>query len=228
MKSVVVKFPEFKRTMKLYTLDLADDWDDCELCDDLVNSRTRVVHGSGHPNADLMLIGEGPGNSEDDEGVPFIGESGSLVNQLLIVNDMTREDVFIDNLVPCRPLNWANGQRILRPPTRVEVSNCLPRLYETIRQVDPLLIIAMGRPVLHVLTGDTSLTIKKTRGEVHIIRVPGIFKMIEYPIVVSQHPAFILRNPSDAKYSPKWYLVRDFVFATRLLKLARKCYRRQA
>lgn len=226
MKRVIVKFPEFERPMKLSMLDLSDSWDECDLCDDLVKSRTQVVHGSGHPTAPLMLIGEGPGNDEDDEGVPFIGDSGGLLNQLLIVNDMTREDVFVDNLVPCRPLNWIDGRPVLRPPTKLEVANCMPRLYETIREVDPILIVAMGRPVLHALTGDSTLTIRKTRGEVYIIRVPGVFKMIEYPIVVSQHPAFILRNPSEAKYSPKWYLVRDFVFASRLVKLARKLYRR--
>lgn len=226
MKRVVVKFPEFKQTMKLRELDLSDDWEDCDLCEDLERSRSQVVHGSGHLDADLLICGEGPGNEEDLEGVPFIGDSGGLLNQLLIVNDMTREDVFVDNLVPCRPLHVVDGRKAIRPPTKVEITNCLPRLYQTILEVDPILIVAMGRPVLHTLTKDSSLTIQKTRGEVYIIRIPGVFKMVEYPIVVSQHPAFILRNPSEAKYSPKWYLVRDFVFASRLLKLARKLYRR--
>jgi len=226
MRPISVKFPEFSRTMKLFELDLADMWDDCELCEDLVESRSQVVHGSGHPNARMIIIGEGPGNEEDLEGVPFIGDSGGLLNQLLIVNNMTREDVFADNLVPCRPLHMVDGRKTIRPPTKAEVARCLPRLYKTILDVDPYLIVAMGRSVIHTLTGDSSLTIGKTRGEVLMIRIPGIYKMVQYPVVVSQHPAFILRNPSDAKYGPKWYLVRDFVFASRLLKMARKCYER--
>jgi DNA polymerase len=226
MIPITVKFLEFERTMRLSMLDLTEDWDNCELCDNLAENRSQVVHGSGHPNADLMIIGEGPGNDEDDEGVPFIGESGGVLNNLLAVNNMTREDVFVENIVACRPLDWVNGRKTLRPPSKIEVANCLPRLHETIRQVDPLLILVLGRSALHTLTGDSSLTIKKTRGEVHVIRVPGIFKMIDYPIVVSQHPAFILRNPSTAKHSPKWHLVQDFGFASNLLELARKCYGR--
>ena len=103
--------------------------------------------------------------------------------------------------------------------------NCLPRLYEVIRTVDPILILTMGKTVLQALTRDNSLTIAKARGEVFVVKVPGVFKMIEYPVVASRHPAFILRNPSSAKNSPKYHLVQDFEFAVEILKLARKCYR---
>lgn len=225
MKKVVVEFPEFDRSMRLYTLELAEEWKACTRCTDLSKSRTKFVYGSGHPDADLMIIGEGPGNDEDYYGVPFIGESGGLLNQLLIINDMTREDVFVDNLVPCRPLSEDIARETVRTPTRAEISNCLERLHETIRQVDPLLIVTMGATALKTLTGDNSLSINKVRGEVFTIRVPGVFKMIEYPVVACMHPAYILRNPSDAKHSPKWYLVEDFTFAIKLLQLARKCYK---
>jgi DNA polymerase len=227
MRGLVVEFPEFEKLQRLYLLEeVADEWDGCGKCKNLVNSRTRIVHGSGKLDADMMIIGEAPGNEEDAQGVPFIGDSGMLLNQLLILGDMDRQDVFVENLVPCRPLDNAERPSI-RPPSRREVDTCLPRVHETILKIDPLLIVAMGRSVLHALTRDTSLTITRARGGVHIIRVPGVLKTVEYPMVVSQHPAFILRNPSEAKHSPKWYLVRDFVFAVKLLNLAKKCYRKE-
>ena len=225
MNKLVVKFPEFRKNMHLYTLDLADNWEDCDLCSDLEERRTQVVHGSGNPEADLLILGEGPGNDEDYEGVPFIGESGGLLNNLLIGSGMTREDVFVDNLVACRPTHDVDGREVIRPPTKIEAANCLPRLHEVIRTIDPILIVTMGKSVLQTLLGDGSITISKARGEVFIIRVPGIYKMIEYPIVASRHPAFIIRNPSSAKNSPKYHLVQDFEFAVEILKLARKCYR---
>ena len=226
MKTLVVEFPEFKELQSLTQLDLARDWDGCKLCKELVRSRSQIVHGSGNTKAHLMILGGAPGNAEDYEGVPFIGDCGCLLNSLLVLNDLARKDVFVDNLIPCLPLD--SGPRpSVRVPTRKEVTNCLPRVYETIRQVDPLLIVAMGRPVLHALTKDTTMTITKARGSVHLVRIPGVFKMIEYPIVVSQHPSYVLEKPSRAgKYSSEWYLARDFVFAVQLINLARKCYGR--
>ena len=227
MRCRVVEFPEFANLQHLYLLeDVTREWDGCGKCKNLVSSRTRIVHGSGKLDTDLMIIGEAPGNEEDEQGVPFIGDSGMLLNQLLAIGDMDRQDVFVDNLVPCRPLDNAERPTI-RPPSKREIDTCLPRLHETIIKIDPLLIVAMGRSVLHALTRDTSLTIMRARGSVHVVRIPGVFKMVEYPMVVSQHPAFILRNPSEAKHSPKWYLVRDFVFAVKLLNLARMCYRKE-
>lgn len=222
------KFLQFDRPLKLAALTMSKLWEGCEKCEDLAESRSRVVFGSGNPFARVMFIGEGPGVNEDEDGVPFVGRAGDLLNAFVKAAGMTRSDVWVDNMVMCQPLKAADGGRMAnRPPTLREVGHCKSRVWETIRLIDPLLIVALGGTALKGLTGDNQLSIVKVRGDVFTIRVPGVYKMIEYPLVAMQHPAYVLRDETETVYSRKWWFKEDFKFAMRVLKLATKCYGRK-
>ena len=223
----VYKFLQFDDPLKLAALKVCKLWEDCEKCDRLAESRTRVVFGSGNPNARLMFIGEGPGENEDEDGVPFVGRAGDLLNAFIAAAGMTRSDVWVDNMVMCRPTKEADGRVSNRPPTMAEAMNCRNRIWEVIRLVDPWLIVALGATALKGLTGDNQLSIVKVRGDVFTVRVPGIYRMIEYPMIAMQHPAYVLRDETETVYSRKWWFKEDFKFAMRVLKLATKLYGRK-
>lgn len=221
------KFLQFPEPLVLATLTLSKLWESCEKCENLVDSRSRLVFGSGNPHAKLMFIGEGPGANEDSDGVPFIGRAGDLLNAFIMAAGMTRSDVWVDNMVKCQPLKELDGGGSAnRPPTIKEINNCKNFIWETIRLVDPWLIVALGGSALKGLTMDNQLSIVKVRGDVFTIRVPGIYKVIEYPMVAMQHPAYVLRDETNTVYSRKWWFKEDFKFAIRVLRLAEKCYGR--
>lgn len=155
----------------------------CSLCD----SRKQTVFGVGHPQARWMLVGEAPGEQEDRQGEPFVGRAGQLLDRMLAAIGLTRSDdvperqVFIANVLKCRPP--AN-----RNPLPQEVAQCEPYLLRQMALVQPDLIVAMGRFAVQSLL-KTSEPIGKLRGRVH--EVAGI------PVVVTYHPAYLLRNPAD-------------------------------
>lgn len=169
----------------------AEEYKDCTRCP-LCETRDKLVLGVGNHHADVMIFGEGPGPSEDAEGLPFIGPSGVLLNKVLKLLDWTRDDIFLDNLVACFPCQETENRWVSRKPTKDEIMACRPRVVETIRQIDPLLIIALGGKALYGLTGD-STNITKARGGLFFAHVPGVYKRIAYPIFPTIHPAYILR-----------------------------------
>lgn len=162
---------------------------DCQKCP-LGKSRKNFVFGAGNPNADVMLVGEAPGAEEDRLGKPFVGRAGQLLNKILDSIHFKREDVFIANILKCRPPNN-------RDPLATEVEQCEPYLHEQIRIIRPKLILAMGR-----IAGQTLLKTKSSltnlRGKLHSYQ--GIHMIVTY------HPAALLRNP-QWKY-PTWDDVR--------------------
>jgi uracil-DNA glycosylase family 4 len=153
----------------------------CELC----QSRTRTVFGVGDRSADWMVIGEAPGADEDREGEPFVGRAGQLLTSMLKAMGFRREQVFIANILKCRP----PGNR---DPNPQEVAQCMPYLERQIELVDPRLILCVGRiAAQNLLRTDTP--IGKLRGQVH--RLPGT----ERPVVVTYHPAYLLRSPGEKR-----------------------------
>jgi uracil-DNA glycosylase len=154
----------------------------CTRCD-LAIGRTRVVPGAGSPTADLVLIGEAPGASEDATGIPFVGASGRLLERMLAVAGLSREAVFIANVVRCRPP--AN-----RAPRTAEIRACAGWLAEQIRLVEPKVVTTLGRFALqHFLPG---AKISRIQGELQPIRYAGE-EIALYPLL---HPAAILRSPN--------------------------------
>ncbi len=162
----------------------------CELCD----NRTNAVIGRGNLQADIMIIGEGPGQSEDEQGLPFVGRSGQLLEKILAsVGIDTEKDVYIANVVKCRP----PGNR---KPSAPEVEACKPYLLEQIRLVDPRIILFTGATALQALTG-----IKQG-----ITKVRGKWQEWEGRLCMAIfHPAYLLRNPSREKGKPKWLTWQD-------------------
>ena len=155
----------------------------CHLCE-LSKSRTNVVFGEGNPNAAIMFVGEGPGATEDSMGRPFVGRSGELLTKMIEnVLLIPRSEVYIANIVKCRPPNN-------RVPTPTEAHTCQPFLNRQIELVKPKIIITLGGTAYHYMTGDET-GITKVRGTLH--RQNG------YTLIPTYHPSFLLRNPSAKK-----------------------------
>ena len=155
----------------------------CELCP-LSETRTSVVFGSGNADADLMFVGEAPGAEEDRQGLPFVGRAGALLAELLEGIGMTREDVWITNVLRCRPP--AN-----RDPQPIEIESCQPYTYRQVELIEPRVIATLGNFATKLLTGSRT-GITKVRGtvQVHEIACRTVFLM---PLL---HPAAALRTPS--------------------------------
>lgn len=165
----------------------------CHRCD-LGANRTHAVIGRGNLNAPIMIVGEGPGQTEDETGLPFVGKSGQLLDRILAsVNLTTENDVFICNVVKCRPPEN-------RTPTTDEAEACKGYLMEQIRMVDPKIILLTGATALKHLVG-IKQGITKVRGQ-WIERDRRLYM----PIF---HPAYLLRNQSKEKGSPKWLMWQD-------------------
>ena len=164
----------------------------CQRCE-LGANRTHAVVSRGNVKAPILIIGEGPGQNEDETGMPFVGRSGQLLDKILESVKLTENDVFICNIVKCRPPEN-------RAPTQEEMNACRPYLMEQIRMVDPKIILLTGASSVRGLTGDKR-GITKIRGE--WIEWQGKLCM---PVL---HPAYLLRNPSKEKGSPKWLMWQD-------------------
>ena len=165
-----------------------DTWDDiigaigdCEACE-LSQNCTQKVPGVGDRQADLLIVGEGPGHDEDIRGEPFVGRSGQLLDRMLAAIGIEREQVYITNIVKCRPPNN-------RDPKADEAQQCRHYLEAQIRQIAPRVILAVGRVSAHNLLG-SNLPVGKLIKEMH--QLPGT----DIPLKVTYHPAYLLRNPS--------------------------------
>lgn len=154
----------------------------CKKCP-LHKGRTHAVPGVGDPNAEIVFIGEGPGRDEDLKGEPFVGAAGKFLDQLLESIDLTRKDVFITNVVKCRPPNN-------RDPLPKEVETCWPYLKAQIATIKPLLIVTLGRHALNRFIPDLSIT--KEHGRPKRYRGIATEKQVYFPMY---HPAAALYNP---------------------------------
>ncbi len=177
------------------------DWDElrdcvtnCTRCG-LAQSRTNTVFGVGHPNADWMIIGEAPGAEEDRRGEPFVGRAGKMLDEMLRAIGQSRDTVFICNILKCRPPNN-------RDPKPDEAASCRQYLQRQIELVQPKIILAVGKIAAQNLLACDE-TVGRMRGRRH--ELDGI------PLVVTYHPAYLLRSPSQK--SKSW---SDLCLATRL------------
>ena len=151
---------------------------DCVKCD-LGHTRTNFVFGSGNPDADILFVGEAPGQQEDQQGEPFVGAAGELLTKILGAMKLARDEVYICNVLKCRPPNN-------RDPQPEEVDRCEPYLQRQIELVAPKIICCLGRHAAHALL-KTQSSLSRLRGQLH--EYHGI------PLVVTYHPAALLRNP---------------------------------
>lgn len=199
-------------------------WKTCTACG-LHKQRTNVVLGYGDPRARLMFVGEGPGATEDETGKPFVGPAGDVLIDTLAAMKLTRTDVFIDNIVACRP-TVKNGDEVKdRAPNKKEIAACIDRILEAIYIVDPVLIVALGTTAFHALTG-SSLQISKARGGIYEARVPGWECDVIYPVLATYHPSFLNRNKAvKNKPDSVWGdMISDIELAVRMTDIAANRY----
>jgi DNA polymerase len=190
---------------QLTALDaLAANARQCVTCG-LSARRRNVVFGEGNPQSPLVLVGEGPGDQEDETGRPFVGRSGKLLDQALLDNGLTRDDVYICNTVKCRACDWRKNKPYNRPPTDTEVLACRPWLEQQIRLIAPKVLLCIGSPSANNLIRK-GFQITKERGK--------IFRCeFAESCIATLHPAYILRQngaTNDGGYS---LLVDDIALA---------------
>jgi DNA polymerase len=169
---------------------------DCRKCG-LCQTRMRTVFGVGDRSAQWLVVGEAPGAEEDKQGEPFVGRAGGLLNSMLRGIGLSREQVFIANVLKCRPPNN-------RDPAPAEVAQCLPYLERQIALLRPRIMLAVGRIAAQNLLA-TDTPIGKLRGHVHS------FGAAQIPLVVTYHPAYLLRSPTEKRKA--W---EDLKFARRV------------
>lgn len=166
----------------------------CVKCPHLVRSRTQTVFGVGNPNADLMFVGEAPGADEDAKGEPFVGRAGQLLTKIIETMGFARSDVYIANVLKCRP-DMPVGSFGNRPPTPIEMQTCLPYLREQIEIIQPKVLVALGAVAVEGLLG-TRGTMRELRGRWHSFN--------DTPLMITYHPAYLLRNQLPSEKRKVW------------------------
>lgn len=166
----------------------------CIQCPHLARRRKQVVFGVGNPDAELMFVGEAPGAEEDLQGEPFVGRAGQLLTKVIQAMGMTREEVYIGNVLKCRPdVETPTGNR---KPTPAEMATCLPWLREQIKIIAPRVLVALGDTAVKGLCPEIATGITRLRG-----------KWLDFggtPLMPTFHPAYLLRNPAPAVKRQWW------------------------
>jgi uracil-DNA glycosylase len=164
-------------------------------------TRTNSVYGEGDPCAQLMVVGEGPGETEDKLGRPFVGRAGELLDRMLLAIGLPREEVYICNTVKCRPTLDTGTRLANRAPTPDEMRNCRPYLDEQIEIIRPRVILALGAPAAKSFMGE-KFSITKQRGQ-------WFDGPLGIPIIATFHPAYILRQTGGAMTEVKKLVYAD-------------------
>lgn len=160
-----------------------DIGEDCSRCKLHTLGRKQIVFGVGNPDADLMFVGEAPGADEDEQGIPFVGRAGQLLTKIIEAINLKRDDVYIANIIKCRPPQNRN-------PEPDEVASCEPFLFRQIDVIKPKVIVALGKYAAQTLLR-TETPISRLRGQV--------FDYRGAKLVPTFHPAYLLRNPSSKR-----------------------------
>jgi uracil-DNA glycosylase len=166
----------------------------CRLCSHLASSRSQTVFGVGNVDAELMFIGEAPGADEDRQGEPFVGRAGQLLTKIIAAMGFTRDDVFIANVLKCRP-HMPPGAPGNRPPTLAEMETCLPYLAQQIEIIGPKVLVALGATAVEGLLKIRE-PMGRLRGRWHSYR--------DTPLMITFHPSYLLRNQSNTEKRKVW------------------------
>jgi DNA polymerase len=177
---VVLNDSDYIQNQKEALIGLREEIGDCTRCK-LSEDRKNIVFGEGNPDADLMFVGEGPGRDEDIQARPFVGDAGKLLTKLIVKLGLKREDVYIANIVKCRPPYNRN-------PEGDEIAECRPFLDKQIEIIRPRVIVCLGKVSMNALL-NVHTPISRMRGN-----------FVDYrsiPVMPTFHPAYLLRNPKD-------------------------------
>jgi len=167
----------------------------CVKCPNLASSRKNVVFGVGDIESPLLFVGEAPGADEDEQGEPFVGAAGQLLTRIIKAMGFSRENVYIANILKCRP-DMPQGSSGNRKPTTDEMKTCLPYLLEQIDIIKPSVIVALGATAVEGLFGKSALGITKQRGNWMSFR--------DTPLMPTFHPAYLLRNQALSEKRKVW------------------------
>ena len=178
--SGAVALPQSKKEA---LLQLREEVNGCAQCSELAGTRKSVVFGSGSAQAELVFVGEAPGHDEDLQGLPFVGRAGQLLTKIIESIGLTRQNVFICNVLKCRPPGNRN-------PLPDEIQNCEPYLFKQLELIRPKVICALGTFAAQTLLKTTS-SISSLRGRFHEFRGAKL--------ICTFHPAYLLRNPEDKR-----------------------------
>ena len=166
----------------------------CIRCPHLVSFRSQTVFGVGNPDAELMFIGEAPGADEDRQGEPFVGRAGQLLTRIIVAMGFSREEVYIANVLKCRP-HMPPGAPGNRPPTVEEMATCLPYLTQQIEIIEPKVLVALGATAVEGLLGRRE-PMGRLRGRWHSYG--------KTPLMITFHPSYLLRNQSITEKRKVW------------------------
>jgi uracil-DNA glycosylase len=166
----------------------------CAKCPHLASSRKNVVFGVGSIDAQLMFVGEAPGADEDEQGEPFVGRAGQLLTKIIQATGLSRADVYIANILKCRP-DTPGQSAGNRKPTPDEMATCIPYLHEQIDLIRPKVLVALGATAVEGLLGKT-IGITKLRGHWQTYR--------STPLMPTYHPAYLLRNQAMSEKRKVW------------------------
>ena len=166
----------------------------CQKCPQLVGSRSHVVFGVGNPEAELMFVGEAPGADEDLQGEPFVGKAGQLLTKIIEAMGFQRSDVYIANVLKCRP-DMPPGESGNRKPRPEEMATCLPYLVQQIEIIQPKCLVALGATAMEGLLGHP-VVMREVRGRWHVFK--------DIPVMATYHPAYLLRNQSLTEKRKVW------------------------
>jgi uracil-DNA glycosylase family 4 len=166
----------------------------CVKCPHLAARRHTVVFGVGDPEAKVMFVGEAPGEEEDHQGEPFVGRAGQLLTKMIVAMGLTREQVYIANILKCRP-DMPPGSTGNRKPTRQEMDTCLPYLRAQIDVIQPTVMIALGATAIEGLLGPVG-SVGKLRGT--------FLEYCSIPLMPTFHPSYLLRNQSNTEKRKVW------------------------
>jgi uracil-DNA glycosylase family 4 len=201
-------------------LEVFKQWQDCTKCElgkqrekkriDSGGYSGKMVFGDGDTGADMVIIGIGPGENEDIDGAPFTGESGNILDEYLEAVRMLRKELFIMNIVACRPFSKVldfktkREREENRDPTQAERDACRPLWQEVLYHIDPLLVVAMGKPAVMEVTGKRSIGMRSANGYIDRCTIPGRITPITYPVMSMYHPAYLSRS-GDTFHGGPWH-----------------------
>jgi DNA polymerase len=166
----------------------------CAKCPQLARTRTQTVFGVGNIDARIMFVGEAPGADEDRQGEPFVGLAGQLLTKIIVAMGLTRADVFIANVLKCRP-DMPPGSTGNRRPSPTEMQTCLPYLRAQIEVIQPAVLVALGAVAMEGLLGSVE-PMSRLRGRWHEFQ--------SIPLMATYHPAYLLRNQSLTEKRKVW------------------------
>jgi uracil-DNA glycosylase len=209
---------------------LWDAYKDCARCPDMCNpvgrDRGTVVLCDGNEDAKLMIIGESPDSRADKEGLPFVGKSGELLDKFLASFNSSREEVFITNIVCCRPTNPDEPAKN-RQPTKAEIKNCAERLHGLVELVDPLVILLLGSVPMKTLTGNKKSVSSVARDRslpVLTATVSGQCLAVRRPALATFHPSYLSMLDNQGYGSDTHLAYNTWEKAFRMMDMYNKLY----